>query len=90
MEELVLKFEPKTIEHLDVKIYSTLPPALAELISNSYYKDVSEIKVSFHYKKVSIVSIVVKDNGCSKGFCTKKLNSHNYKGLQMDAMEWQA
>ena len=44
MEELVLKFEPKTIEHLGVKMYSTLPPALAELISNAYDADARDRK----------------------------------------------
>lgn len=33
---LVLKFEPSTIEHLGVKMYSHIPPALAELVANSY------------------------------------------------------
>jgi len=68
MEELVLKFEPKTIEHLGVKMYSTLPPALAELISNSYDADASEIEVIFHEQNGSPVSIVVKDNGCGMSF----------------------
>ena len=39
MEEqknLVLRFEPSTIEHLGVKMYSHIPPALAELVANSY------------------------------------------------------
>ncbi|HDC4371601.1 TPA: hypothetical protein O8L32_004737 [Enterobacter cloacae] len=34
-----MTFDPKTIEHLGVKMYSTLPPALAELISNAYDAD---------------------------------------------------
>lgn len=68
MEELVLKFEPKTIEHLGVKMYSTLPPALAELISNAYDADASEIEVTFHEQNGTPVSIVVKDNGCGMSF----------------------
>lgn len=65
---LVLKFEPKTIEHLGVKMYSTLPPALAELISNSYDADASDIKASFHEKNGDPVSITVKDNGYGMSF----------------------
>lgn len=61
---LVLKFEPKTIEHLGVKMYSTLPPALAELISNAYDADASKIRVKFHETNGSPVSITVIDNGC--------------------------
>jgi len=58
-----LKFDPRTIEHLGVKMYSTLPPALAELISNSYDADASEVTVTFHEQNGSPISITVKDNG---------------------------
>lgn len=68
MEELVLKFEPKTIEHLGVKMYSTLPPALAELISNAYDADASKVEVTFHEQSGTPISIVVKDNGCGMSF----------------------
>lgn len=59
-----LKFDPKTIEHLGVKMYSTLPPALSELISNAYDADASSVEVTFHEHNSSPVSITVKDNGC--------------------------
>lgn len=58
-----LKFDPRTIEHLGVKMYSTLPPALAELISNAYDADADEVEVLFHEQNGSPVSITVKDNG---------------------------
>ncbi|ENC6383273.1 ATP-binding protein, partial [Aeromonas veronii] len=63
MNDFELKFDPKTIEHLGVKMYSTLPPALAELISNAYDADASKVKITFHEKKGTPVSIVVEDNG---------------------------
>lgn len=59
-----LKFDPKTIEHLGVKMYSTLPPALSELISNAYDADANEVVVTFHEQNGVPVSITVKDNGC--------------------------
>lgn len=68
MEELTLRFEPKTIEHLGVKMYSTLPPALAELISNAYDADASEVEVTFHENNGSPVSITVKDNGSGMSY----------------------
>lgn len=68
MEELTLIFEPRTIEHLGVKMYSTLPPALAELISNAYDADASKVEVTFHENDGSPVSIAVKDNGCGMSF----------------------
>lgn len=61
--EYELKFDPKTIEHLGVKMYATLPPALAELISNAYDADASEVIVTFHEQNGSPISISVKDNG---------------------------
>tara|TARA_R110002095_G_scaffold76427_5_gene65337 strand:+ start:4445 stop:6088 length:1644 start_codon:yes stop_codon:yes gene_type:complete len=59
-----LKFDPKTIEHLGVKMYSTLPPALAELISNAYDADADEVEIIFHEQNGVPISITVKDNGC--------------------------
>ncbi|APW47173.1 TIGR02391 family protein [Rhodoferax antarcticus] len=60
---LSLKFDPKTIEHLGVKMYATLPPALAELISNAYDADASEVTVSFLEQNGTPKAITVEDNG---------------------------
>jgi Histidine kinase-, DNA gyrase B-, and HSP90-like ATPase len=60
---LSLKFDPKTIEHLGVKMYSTLPPALAELISNCYDADASEVTVEFLEQNGTPISITIQDNG---------------------------
>lgn len=60
---LSLKFDPKTIEHLGVKMYSTLPPALAELISNAYDADASEVTITFLEQNGTPIDITVEDNG---------------------------
>ncbi len=60
---LELKFNPKTIEHLGVRMYSTLPPALAELVSNSYDADSGEILIEFQEQNGTPVAITVTDNG---------------------------
>ena len=60
---LELKFDPKTIEHLGVKMYSTLPPALAELISNAYDADSSSVEIILHTKGGRPSSIIVQDDG---------------------------
>lgn len=60
---LEMKFEPKTIEHLGVRMYSTLPPALAELISNAYDADASVVSLRFAERNGSPVSINVVDDG---------------------------
>src|SRR5690606_4175030 len=62
-EKLVMKFDPKTIEHLGVRMYSTLPPALAELISNAYDADAEYVKVNLVEAASGPVSITVSDDG---------------------------
>jgi uncharacterized protein (TIGR02391 family) len=63
MEKYELKFDPKTIEHLGVKMYATLPPALAELISNAYDADASSVTVEFLEQNGSPKAITVIDDG---------------------------
>ena len=58
-----LKFDPRTIEHLGVKMYSTLPPALSELISNAYDADANHVKITFNERQGIPTSIVIEDDG---------------------------
>ena len=46
-EKLELVFDPNTIEHLGISLYSKLPSVLSELISNSWDADAKEIEVDF-------------------------------------------
>ncbi|CAC9621903.1 hypothetical protein [uncultured Gammaproteobacteria bacterium] len=59
-----IKFDPQTIEHLGVKMYSTLPPVLAELISNAYDADAEKVSIEFQNDPKSIV-ITDDGNGMS-------------------------
>ena len=61
---LLLQFEPRTIEHLGVRMYSTLPPALAELISNAYDADAENVSIELTQKDGVPLSIKVSDDGC--------------------------
>ena len=36
-ENFIMSFDPKTIQHLGIRMYSTLPPVIAELIANSFH-----------------------------------------------------
>lgn len=63
MKTFEMKFDPSTIEHLGVKMYSTLPPALAELISNAYDADASTVRLKFNEVSGKPVSINIIDNG---------------------------
>lgn len=62
--EYELKFDPKTIEHLGVKMYSTLPPALGEIIANGYDADADKVELTFHEQSKVPKSISIKDDGC--------------------------
>ncbi|GAO96692.1 ATP-binding protein [Pseudomonas syringae] len=62
-KEFEMKFDPKTIEHLGVRMYSTLPPALAELISNAYDADSSSVSLRFHESGGKPISINIVDDG---------------------------
>lgn len=46
-DKLELKFDPNTIEHLGVSLYSQLPSVLSELISNSWDADANTITIEF-------------------------------------------
>ncbi|NQU04705.1 MAG: TIGR02391 family protein [Calditrichaeota bacterium] len=41
-----MRFDPQTIKHLGIRMYSTLPPALAEIISNSYDADAENVIIT--------------------------------------------
>ncbi len=65
-KSLKMSFEPKTIEHLGVKMYSHIPPALAELIANAYDACATEVYIRLYdgaEKKV-----IVQDNGTGMSF----------------------
>ena len=44
---LVLKFDPNTIEHLGISLYSKLPSVLSELVSNSWDADAKNVTIDF-------------------------------------------
>lgn len=46
-DSLVLKFDPNTIEHLGVSLYSKLPSVLSELLSNSWDADADTVAIDF-------------------------------------------
>ncbi|MEZ8503622.1 ATP-binding protein [Vibrio splendidus] len=46
-KKLVLRYDPNTIEHLGISLYSKLPSVLSELISNSWDADSNNITIDF-------------------------------------------
>jgi len=61
-QELVMSFDPKTIEHLGIKMYSQLPNAIAELIANGYDACASEVFIHLLDNNEG-KKIIVSDNG---------------------------
>lgn len=59
--KLIMTFDPNTIEHLGIKMYSYIPNALAELIANSY--DARATKVEIYLERGEDGRIIIKDNG---------------------------
>lgn len=55
-----IKFDKNTIDHLGIKLYSSFPPVIAELISNAYDADSENVEIRIDYNK-KIVTI--KDDG---------------------------
>jgi uncharacterized protein (TIGR02391 family) len=68
-----LRFDPLTIKHLGVRMYSTLPPALAEIISNSYDADAGKVTVTLTEEGGKPKKITVSDDG--KGLSLEEINS---------------
>lgn len=61
MEYLEMQFDAGTIEHLGVQMYSTLPPVIAELISNSYDAEASHVKIKLFDEDEK--KIIISDDG---------------------------
>ena len=65
-EQLKMTFTPNTIEHLGVRMYSTLPPVIAELIANSQDADAHKVMISLN--DTATKEIIVSDDGTGMSF----------------------
>lgn len=65
-KKLQFTFEIGTIDHLGVKLYSTIPPMIAELISNAWDADAHNVYMYFNDRAPK--SIVVRDDGSGMDF----------------------
>lgn len=64
--KLTMTFTPNTIEHLGVRMYSTLPPVLAELVANSQDADSANVTIDLNDRGAK--EIVVSDDGNGMSF----------------------
>jgi uncharacterized protein (TIGR02391 family) len=65
--KLLMSFDPHTIEHLGIKMYSRLPNAMAELIANAYDADAKTVHINI-VENSSERSITVDDDGIGMTF----------------------
>ena len=64
--KLTMKFDPSTIQHLGIKMYSQVPAALAELLANAYDADATKVTISLFDGRDK--KIIVEDNGIGMSF----------------------
>jgi uncharacterized protein (TIGR02391 family) len=65
-QKLYMTFEANTIKHLGVKMYSNMPPALAELIANAY--DACATIVHIRLYDAEEKKVIVEDDGIGMSF----------------------
>lgn len=66
-KKLKMSFDPHTIEHLGIKMYSRLPNAIAELIANAYDADAHNVYIQITDKNDE-KSICISDDGVGMSF----------------------
>jgi len=66
---LTMSFDPNVIDDLGAKLYSTLPPILAELIANGYDACASRVEIDLYDgHSESEKRIIISDNGTGMSF----------------------
>lgn len=65
--ELIMQFDPNTIDHLGIKMYSTLPPVIAEIIANSYDAEATKVEIRL-FDSDTAKKIIIEDNGLGMSF----------------------
>ncbi len=61
--KLEMKVDMNVIQHLGISMYATLPPVIAELISNAWDADATKVWIEVYDSDPENKKIVVKDNG---------------------------
>lgn len=61
-----MSFDPNTIEHLGIQMYSTLPPVIAELVANAYDADASSVTIFLG--DTGEKRIIIEDTGHGMSF----------------------
>ena len=63
-DKYTMVFEPTTIEHLGLKLYSSLPPVIGELVSNAWDAEAPKVWITIPQGAIDQAStVIVSDNG---------------------------
>jgi hypothetical protein len=62
-DKLIMKFDPQTIEHLGIQMYYTLPPVIAELVSNSYDADAKVVTIKLRDDGDKFIQVIDDGHG---------------------------
>lgn len=65
---LEMRFDPNVITHLGIQMYATLPPVIAELVSNSYDAEAEQVNIFLDDEDTDEKSITITDNGHGMSF----------------------
>lgn len=64
LPDFSMEFQPSSIEHLGLRLYSTLPPVIAELVSNAYDAEAPKVEVFMPSGPLTLgAEVVVRDFG---------------------------
>ena len=64
LPDFKMSFEPMTIEHLGLRLYSTLPPVITELVSNSYDAEATKVEIVLPSEEIAEeTEVIVRDYG---------------------------
>jgi len=69
-----MSFDPNVIDDLGAKLYSTLPPIIAELIANAYDARATKVEIILDENDPNNKTITVRDDGVGMNF--SDINSH--------------
>ena len=79
-----MRFDPQTIKHLGIRMYSRLAPALAEIISNAYDADAANVTITLTEKNGNPKEIRIEDDGT--GISHDEINN-KIQGIQQSNLE---
>lgn len=62
--DFTMEFQPQTIEHLGLRLYSSLPPVIGELVTNAWDADAKRVEITYPQRALTPADeVVIRDDG---------------------------